>query len=221
MDINEIQLITNISILLGISLVIKICLSLLRLEFLHSGQNALTLFILPQATYVVTTAISGNLALSLGLVGALSIVRFRNPVRSSMELAVYFMTISAGIVATVNIKLSLAIGCIFIALTIFSFLAKKIIPNSWTFKTQLATEPHVLGHHIVEIVSNAALDAQLGGFKIMSKLVQKNGSLISFHYTVDASDQNAAISLTDKISKSDATTSARYQYSRTEPLEIS
>ena len=49
-----------------------------------------TFLLLPIITYVITTIIAGNIALSLGMVGALSIVRFRNPVRSSFELVMFF-----------------------------------------------------------------------------------------------------------------------------------
>ena len=46
-------------------------------------------FLLPATTYVVTKVISDNLALSLGMIGALSIVRFRNPVKSPLELVIF------------------------------------------------------------------------------------------------------------------------------------
>jgi len=52
---------------------------------------------------VITSLISGNIALSLGMVGALSIVRFRNPVRSPLELSVYFGAITMGIAASVSL----------------------------------------------------------------------------------------------------------------------
>ena len=45
----------------------------------------------------VIMTISGNLVLSLGMVGALSIVRFRTPVKDSMDLVFLFWAISAGI----------------------------------------------------------------------------------------------------------------------------
>ena len=62
------------------------------------------LVLLPILTYVITHVISGNIALSLGMVGALSIVRFRNPVRSPFELTVYFGAITMGITAAVSLK---------------------------------------------------------------------------------------------------------------------
>ena len=83
----------------------------LREAVIFSGQNwiktashSVTLLILPIITYVITSVIAGNIALSLGMVGALSIVRFRNPVKSPFELVVYFLMITAGISAGVDLK---------------------------------------------------------------------------------------------------------------------
>lgn len=68
-------------------------------------HHYLTFIILPPITCAITLVISGNLALSLGMVGALSIVRFRNPVRSPLELGSYFFLITIGIVFNVKIEL--------------------------------------------------------------------------------------------------------------------
>ena len=67
-----------------------------------------TFCILPVISFFITNAISGNLALSLGMVGALSIVRFRHPVRSSLELSVYFLLVTIGI-AVISSPLSAAL----------------------------------------------------------------------------------------------------------------
>ena len=70
--------------------------------------------------------ISGNIALSLGMVGALSIVRFRNPVRSPLELSVYFGAITMGIAASVSLKwLILFIGAVTMV-SIVLYLSNKI-----------------------------------------------------------------------------------------------
>ena len=63
-----------------------------------------TITILPVITYIITSVISRDIALSLGMVGALSIVRFRNPVRSPFELSVYFGAITMGITAAVGMQ---------------------------------------------------------------------------------------------------------------------
>ena len=56
-----------------------------------SFSNITTFCLLPLIGLVITTVISGNIALSLGMVGALSIIRFRHPVKSPLELSIYFL----------------------------------------------------------------------------------------------------------------------------------
>lgn len=81
----------------------------LRLSLISSGQawaksyaQTVSFFLLPIITYVITKVIYGNIALSLGMIGALSIVRFRHPVKSALELIIYFNLITVGIATSVN-----------------------------------------------------------------------------------------------------------------------
>ena len=59
------------------------------------------------SVYIITKVVSTNIALSLGLVGALSIVRFRTPIKNPFELIYYFVLIAFGIVSSVNLNLSM------------------------------------------------------------------------------------------------------------------
>ncbi len=59
--------------------------------------------ILPVMVLLVTKVIATNLYLSLGMIGALSIVRYRTPVKSQYELALYFSFICIGIIIGVNL----------------------------------------------------------------------------------------------------------------------
>ena len=88
--------------LISSSFLIWITLLMLRQFWVKSLAQTLTIFLLPLITSVLTEVISGDIALSLGMVGALSIVRFRNPVRSPFELTVYFLLITVGIVCKRN-----------------------------------------------------------------------------------------------------------------------
>ena len=108
----------------------------LRIILQFTGQNWIkttshtaTLTILPIVTFIITSVISGNFALSLGMVGALSIVRFRNPVRSPLELTVYFTAITMGITASVSLKwlilLAISIYLITILLITIFFISRK------------------------------------------------------------------------------------------------
>ncbi len=86
------------------SLLLKITLHLTKQKWSETFSHTTTIFLLPVITYSITSVISGNIALSLGMIGALSIVRFRNPVRSSFELTLYFYSISLGVAASVSLK---------------------------------------------------------------------------------------------------------------------
>ena len=74
---------------------------LLDQYWLRNKLSILNFSILPLVGYLITSVISNNLALSLGMVGALSIVRFRTPIKNPFELVCYFL-ITSGIVINVD-----------------------------------------------------------------------------------------------------------------------
>ena len=76
----------------------------------ESPEKLFSFLFLPLAGLIITSVISNNIALSLGMVGALSIVRFRTPVKNPSELVLYFILITLGIV--INVDPSLAINFI-------------------------------------------------------------------------------------------------------------
>ena len=73
-------------------------------EWVKTYNQTITFILLPFITFIITKTIAGNIALSLGMIGALSIVRFRHPVKSALELVMYFNLITIGIATSVNIK---------------------------------------------------------------------------------------------------------------------
>ena len=96
--------ILDVTLLFLCSLFFRFLLQVMGQRWIVTVAHTSTLVFLPILTYVITSVISGNIALSLGMVGALSIVRFRNPVRSPLELSVYFGAITMGITASVSIQ---------------------------------------------------------------------------------------------------------------------
>ena len=67
----------------------------------HLGSYLL----LPIISLIISTIIKDDIALSLGMIGALSIVRFRNPVKSPFELVMFFALVTLGVTAGVSIGL--------------------------------------------------------------------------------------------------------------------
>ena len=109
---------------------------LFRTALIYTGQawakshaQTVSFLILPLITYVITNTIANNIALSLGMIGALSIVRFRHPVKSPLELIMYFALITVGIAASVRTKwaVQLIIVTIIIILLVkfFQSVSKK------------------------------------------------------------------------------------------------
>ena len=95
-------MVENIIFLILSGLVLRFSLSITGQNWVKTYQQTIAFLILPVVTYVITKTITGNIALSLGMIGALSIVRFRNPVKSALALVMYFVLITIGIAASVN-----------------------------------------------------------------------------------------------------------------------
>ena len=97
-------------------------------EWVKTYNQTFTFVILPVITFVITNVIAGNIALSLGMIGALSIVRFRHPVKSALELVMYFNLITVGIATSVKYQYGIGL----IVATVILILLLKI--SEWFFK---------------------------------------------------------------------------------------
>ena len=82
---------------------------------LYQRSFNISLVLASTVTALIIMTISGNLILSLGMVGALSIVRFRTPVKDSMDLIFLFWAISTGIANGVGYYNISVIGSVMIA----------------------------------------------------------------------------------------------------------
>ena len=140
-------------ILFFISLSFRFTLQLTGQSWIKTTSHTSTLIILPIVTYIITSVISGNVALSLGLVGALSIVRFRNPVRSPLELTVYFAAITMGITASVSLKW-LIVFIVSIYLSIFLLIICSLL-SKIVFKKQFFITSFSEGNSLSTLEINA------------------------------------------------------------------
>ncbi len=118
-----------ILLLLTSGLLLRYSLTFTGQAWAKSHSQTVTFLILPVITYVITKTISGNIALSLGMIGALSIVRFRHPVKSALELIMYFDLITVGIAMSVRtkwaIQLVLCTVLVIVLVKIFQNISKK------------------------------------------------------------------------------------------------
>jgi len=92
---------------------------------LYSPSFNLTLLIMTMITALVIMTISTNVVLSLGMVGALSIVRFRTAIKDPLDVVFMFWAIAAGISSGAGLYLLTFIGAIVIGIVIFVLSRKK------------------------------------------------------------------------------------------------
>ena len=116
----------SLILLISSGLILRYSLTLTGQAWAKSHAQTVAFMILPVITYVITKTIAGNIALSLGMIGALSIVRFRHPVKSALELIMYFNLITIGIATSVRTKWAIQLVLCTVAIIIIVKLVQKI-----------------------------------------------------------------------------------------------
>lgn len=98
---------------------------------LYSKNFNVALIIATMVASLVIMAIGGNLALSLGMVGALSIIRFRTPIKDPKDIVYLFWAVAAGIVNGVHFYKLSVISSAMIGTVLFIFSKKMVTSNSY------------------------------------------------------------------------------------------
>ena len=89
---------------------------------MYSSGFAVTLVALTMITTLVILAVTSNVVLSLGMVGALSIVRFRTAIKEPLDIAFLFWSIAVGIVLAAGLLTLAVIGSLFIGIFLLIFV---------------------------------------------------------------------------------------------------
>lgn len=92
---------------------------------MYSSSFGTTLVALTMITTVVILAVTSNVVLSLGMVGALSIVRFRTAIKEPLDIAFLFWSIAVGIVLAAGMIPLAVIGSVIIGVILLVFVNKK------------------------------------------------------------------------------------------------
>ncbi len=92
---------------------------------MYSSSFGVTLLALTMITTVVMLAVTSNVVLSLGMVGALSIVRFRTAIKEPMDIAFLFWAIAVGIILAAGMLPLAIVGSLVIGLILVLFSNRK------------------------------------------------------------------------------------------------
>lgn len=122
-------------IAMGVSLVIGLFIFIIYKKTLtgvmYSSNFALTLIGLSLITTLVIMAVTSNVVLSLGMVGALSIIRFRTAIKEPVEIVFLFWSLAAGIVVGAGQIPLAVIGSAITGLILLLFANRKIHNNPY------------------------------------------------------------------------------------------
>ncbi len=98
---------------------------------MYSSSFGVTLIALTMITSLVILAVTSNVVLSLGMVGALSIVRFRTAIKEPLDIAFLFWSIAAGIVLAAGMIPLAVIGSVIIGVILLIFVNRKSHTNPY------------------------------------------------------------------------------------------
>jgi uncharacterized membrane protein YhiD involved in acid resistance len=135
---------------------------------MYSSGFGISLVAMSLVTTMIILAIGSNVILSLGMVGALSIVRFRSAVKDPMDIAYLFWAISAGIVLGAGLIPLAIFGSIFIGVVLYIFSSKKPTDKPYILIVDCADEN-------AEASVNALLKKTVKKSVLKSKTVTKTG----------------------------------------------
>ncbi|MCD6385441.1 DUF4956 domain-containing protein [Candidatus Sumerlaeota bacterium] len=194
--------ITEILINLFLGMVLSFALSW---HFVHYGKtltNRRTLaWILPfiaLTTVLVISIVKSSLTLSLGLVGALSIVRFRTPIKEPEELAYLFMAIAIGIGLGANQRFLTVVATILILglMAIRSAATRKSSNSMFFLNIELPAQKddNTIFAKIDEIITGSGIKADV------RRMDARNDMLMTTYY-IDCRNNKELVGLIDELKK--------------------
>lgn len=164
---------------------------------MYSQNFALTLIGLTLVTTLVIMAVTSNVILSLGMVGALSIVRFRAAIKEPVEIVYLFWAIAAGIVTGAGLIPLAIIGSVIIGAVMFIMATRKTHDN-----------PYMLVLHVSDDAGESnvldVLKADTKKYVVKAKTVTAGGVELSCEVML----REASTAFVNKLSKVSGVTSA-------------
>lgn len=167
--------ITSVSILdMVIAMVLAFCLGLFiflvyKKTFsgvMYSSGFGVTLVAMTMITTLVILAVTSNVVLSLGMVGALSIVRFRTAIKEPLDIAFLFWAIAAGIVLAAGMIVLAVFGSVMIGVILLIFVNRKSYKNPYILVLQCE-------NHDSEVEAKSFVESHVEKLSVKSKSVQK------------------------------------------------
>ena len=157
---------------------------------MYSASFGVTLIGLTMVTALVILAVTSNIVLSLGMVGALSIVRFRTAIKEPSDIVFLFWAIAAGIVLAAGLIPLAIFGSLLIGLILLVFSRHKSFD-----------QPYILVIHCAdaeaEKASRAYVAANVKKLSLKSKSVAKGCIELNYEVRLKDADSDFINTLSD------------------------
>ena len=171
----------TIALAFGIGLFIFFVYKKTEQGVMYSSSFGTTLIALTMITSQVILAVTSNVVLSLGMVGALSIVRFRTAIKEPLDIAFLFWSIAAGIILAAGMIPLAVIGSVIIGVILLFFVNRKPHRNPYILVLSCAD-------HAAEQAAMANLEQQVERCAVKSKSARSG--LIELNLEVRLKEDN-------------------------------
>ena len=192
-NVNEFSILDTL-IGLGFALVIGLFIFVIYKKtltgVLYSNGFALTLVGLSLVTTLVIMAVTSNVVLSLGMVGALSIVRFRTAIKEPVETVFLFWSLAVGIVIGAGMLPLAVIGSVIIGLILLLFANRKVRHNPYILVLGCADEG-------AESAALELLGRNTAHWQVKSKTITASG----IELTAELRARDASTAFVNEISR--------------------
>ena len=130
-SVSIVDMLLTLALAFGIGLFIFLVYKKTYSGVMYSSSFGGTLVALTMITSMTILAVTSNVVLSLGMVGALSIVRFRTAIKEPMDIAFLFWSIAAGIVLAAGMIPLAVIGSVIIGVVMLVFINRKAVHDPY------------------------------------------------------------------------------------------
>ncbi len=158
---------------------------------MYSASFGVTLVALTMITTLVILAVTSNVVLSLGMVGALSIVRFRTAIKDPLDIAYLFWSLTAGIVLAAGMIPLAVFGSIFIGAVLVLFTNRKTYTRPYIAVISCSPAAESDVHGILK--SNAEKCV------LKSKTVRKNLTELTYEIRLKSDDTSFINDVSDIV----------------------
>ncbi len=158
---------------------------------MYSSSFGVTLVALTMITTLVILAVTSNVVLSLGMVGALSIVRFRTAIKEPLDIAFLFWSIAAGIVLAAGMIPLAVFGSVAIGILLLIFANRKAEVNPYI--VVLRVQDQQTEHQAMEFLKQNTKKCT-----VKSKTVQKGQIELNLEIRLQEDDTEFVNFLADK-----------------------